>query len=441
MRRTASFPLLALVVGGAVGGLTAMNPKAGLLAVALLGAVALVVLPRAAFLCAIAALPLIFSVSAGGQKITVTDIGLALALVGWLLSRRADAPTRVGVRSASGPAPVIACGIVGYGAMSVLQGLAVGSHFAVFTGLYRTAIIGIPFAVGLMWGSDHPLVRRVLMVFQVGTCALAAIWMLRFGAPSALGVNKNPGGQMMVNAAVLLLVRPKLLPLQALGLLILGGGILASESRGSLLGLVAGLMVILLARFSHGWTWRRAMAMASVGVLLVLLAPAGARERLLSQNESGQYNADIRGVFLDDALAQTTGHLAIGHGVGTYRPVNPALDRVVSLDPHNVYVLQLFEGGIPLFVMFLVLTLLPVVLLWRYRADMLVLAAISASVALLVHSAVDIYWVRGTPTFSWLLIGIAIARVAYIRHGTRVHVHRIAFGQGPRATAPEGVTR
>ena len=79
-------------------------------------------------------------------------------------------------------------------------------------------------------------------------------------------------------------------------------------------------------------------------------------------------------------------------------------------DPHQVLFFQLAEGGIPLLLAFLVLVIGGAAVVLRHsRGSSLALAALAVQVSTVVHALADIYWVRGTPTPAWLLIGATLA--------------------------------
>jgi ABC-type amino acid transport system permease subunit len=56
--------------------------------------------------------------------------------------------------------------------------------------------------------------------------------------------------------------------------------------------------------------------------------------------------------------------------------------------------------------------------LLRLRHTDLAPAAVGLLVATAAHGLVDVYWVRGTPVLSWLLVGMASA-CAYQAHHER----------------------
>jgi hypothetical protein len=136
--------------------------------------------------------------------------------------------------------------------------------------------------------------------------------------------------------------------------------------------------------------------------------------RLLGQDQSSAYTETIRTVFVNDAIFQW--HLTQGRGVGVgnYVQADAALSRVLTHDPHNVFVLALVEGGIPLIAAFILLVGGSLLWLLRMPKTALVVAAIAVQVSTFAHAYVDVYWVRGTPAMGWALVGVA-AMLTYMR--------------------------
>ncbi|UZJ24952.1 hypothetical protein RHODO2019_00050 [Rhodococcus antarcticus] len=87
-------------------------------------------------------------------------------------------------------------------------------------------------------------------------------------------------------------------------------------------------------------------------------------------------------------------------------------------DPHQVLYFQLAEGGVVLLVGFLVLVAVTLwVALRSAGRTPLAVAALAVQISTLVHALGDVYWVRGTPTMGFLLVGVSLAVVALDRQG------------------------
>jgi len=88
-----------------------------------------------------------------------------------------------------------------------------------------------------------------------------------------------------------------------------------------------------------------------------------------------------------------------------------------STDPHDVVLLQAAEGGWAFAGSFVVLVLGGVLALIRLRRVDLAPAALGVLIATVAHGLVDVYWVRGTPVLSWLLVGMVCAGAYRARVG------------------------
>jgi O-antigen ligase len=228
-------------------------------------------------------------------------------------------------------------------------------------------------------------------------------------------MQKNPSGGFIA-ASILIMLLSNMRNLYRLPLLaLLGAGLVATGSRGSILGLAVALVFVAVFRSQ----WKRTLIPLGLvlvgGVVAFLSLPNDMRARLLSQGESASYNINIRGTFIADALQHFHAHPWYGIGVGNYAQTDSALSNVATQDPHNVYALTLAEGGYPLLVAFALLTIGTAVWLLITRPkNTMVILAVSVQIGILVHTAVDVYWVRGTPSIGWLLIGMAAIGGAHL---------------------------
>jgi membrane-bound metal-dependent hydrolase YbcI (DUF457 family) len=72
-----------------------------------------------------------------------------------------------------------------------------------------------------------------------------------------------------------------------------------------------------------------------------------------------------------------------------------------------VLLLQAAEGGYAFAVSFMLLIVGTFVVLRKMGHVDVAAAAAGVLIATVVHGLVDVYWVRGTPILSWLLVGMA----------------------------------
>jgi O-antigen ligase len=244
----------------------------------------------------------------------------------------------------------------------------------------------------------------LLKAYVVGATALAVLWPFAHG----LG-QKNPTGQMIANA-ILLLIGYRPLRRYALCVLGLVPGLVFTGSRGAILALVVGLIVILAFQRS-----RSGAMLGRVAVVLVLsfavysTLPVSLQTRLTTLTPGvgspGAYSLYVRSQYARDAEQIIKAHPWVGIGVGNYLAGN-SLNGTQAQDPHDVLLLQAAEGGYLLAASFVVLIALVVLALKRMREVDVAAAAAGVMVATVAHGLVDVYWVRGTPMLSWLLVGM-----------------------------------
>ena len=159
----------------------------------------------------------------------------------------------------------------------------------------------------------------------------------------------------------------------------------------------------------------------------------------------GAYAIKIRQEYATDAGAIIRANPVFGIGVGRYLAGTPSAGTETT-DPHDVLLLQAAEGGYPLGVSFVVLIVGTVaVLAIRARGTSLGPLAAAATLAVVSHGLVDVYWVRATPVMAWMLVGMALGGLAGERAqkvggddpagpcGDRGVPRRLDVGREPRA--------
>ena len=269
---------------------------------------------------------------------------------------------------------------------------------------------GLALAAAL--GSSGP--RLLFIGPYLASCTLLSLAWLGHcrGAGACLGVQKNPSGQFIVVAILIVLGMRLLRPVSRTGLVaVLLVGLWATGSRGSVLGLVAGVATLWIASATIGRRWAAVGGGALAAGVIVLLLPSASAAQISSRLGSGDYSGGVRLEFLADAYRQARQHLLDGVGVGQYRPLDPRLSRIPDRDPHNIVLHAAAEGG--LILVFALALLFGVVLytLWKLRRTVAGRLALAVQISLLAHGLVDIYWVRATPTVGWYLTGAAILAV------------------------------
>jgi len=176
-------------------------------------------------------------------------------------------------------------------------------------------------------------------------------------------------------------------------------GLLASQSRGAALGLVAAAALYL----TRSRNVKLARAAPFVGLLaLVLLTFA-----ILSFNSSQEENANSRFNSYNSRIEDYTyaidnafkPHIPFGNGPKWFHIAG-------SSGPHNVIVAELSETGVMGTSLFLVFLIAVALSLWRLKSD-LGDVAVLVGVERFLDTMLGIFWVAGTGTVPWLMAGLA----------------------------------
>jgi hypothetical protein len=358
-----------------------------------------------------ASLPLFQSVTGGGSGYQVALSDLLLVLVGasvlFRMAITGSAPELRALRPVALPVLV-------YGAIMVLL---VPFHIGIGN-LLQTGQRFELFLVPLVVGAFAVLCNRhlpLLQAYVLSTTLLAVVWPLHDFA-----LQKNPVGQLIANA-IMLLVGFRALHRLWPCLLALVPGLLLTQSRGAIVAAAIGIIVIVLLRRLSA----RQMAIRIVPVFLAAgltfaLIPATSQERLTTFSAGTTTKAEYSIWYRDQYAADARRIIAInrwtGVGVGNYGAANASSFNPVP-DPHNVLLLQAAEGGYLLAAGFVLLIGGSFLALVRMRRIELAPAAAGVLLSTAVHGVVDVYWVRGTPVLSWLLVGMVCGLYATRERG------------------------
>lgn len=366
--------------------------------------------PRPVFFLLGASIPITYSLThgRGGFNLSLSDLLLLFALAGLVLRA-----------SATGSFPgVQALRMV---KVPVLQ-------YAVFMLLLLTVHLGISeffktgqryelFVVPLIVGAYAAVSNRHLVVLKgyvLAATALALVW------PFAQSIGqKNPVGQMIANAILVLIALPELRKFFPC-LLVLLPGLLYTESRGAIGAAIVGVVVIsLFTGVAARLVRRRIVVLALLALVVFFLMPSALRSRVTTlssgTSSTAAYSLTIRQQFWADAEAIIKRHPWTGIGIGNYTQADSQSQQPTD-DPHQVLLLQAAEGGYGLAVSFLLLILGVTIALFATMRRMPIAAAAAAVLlATFLHGLVDVYWVRGTPILGWLLVGMACGQFAQQR--------------------------
>jgi O-Antigen ligase len=351
-----------------------------------------------------ASIPIAYSVAGGSLALHVAPVDLLLVFIAAGLFfdavARGTMPSLQALRPVKGP-------LVQYGVFLLVLLLV---HFSLHDVLQTGQRVEL-FLLPLVVGSFAVLSGRhvaVLKAYVLAATALAALWPFAH----VLG-QKNPVGQMIADA-LLLLIGVRRLRGYSICALVLVPGILLTGSRGAVLALGVGILVMFALRESRN---RGLFARIAVVVLIAFatfaVLPASLQQRLSTfsagTNSRPAYALHIRQEYAHDAVRIIKAHPVVGIGVGNYAAGS---GQFGTTDPHNVLLLQAAEGGYAFALSFLVLIGVSAFALTRMRSIDLAPVAAGVFLATFAHGLVDIYWVRGTPVLGWLLIGMACGQLA-----------------------------
>jgi hypothetical protein len=359
-----------------------------------------------------ASLPVLQSVGGGrlGYQVAISDLLLVIlgAAVLFRIVITGSAPEVRALRPVA--LPVLVYGTI----MVLLLPFHLGIGNALQTG-QRFELFVVPLVVGAFAALSNRHVP-LLQAYVLATTVLAIVWPLHeFG-----GLQKNPVGQLIANA-ILLLVGFRALRRLWPCLLVLVPGLLLTQSRGAIVAAAIGIIVVVLLRGLPA----RQMAIRVVPVLLAAgltfaLIPATTQERLTTfsagTTSKAEYSIWYRDQYAADARRIIEANRWTGVGVGNYGAAN-ASSFVPVDDPHNVLLLQAAEGGYLLAAGFVLVIGGSFLALVRMRRIELAPAAAGVLLSTAVHGVVDVYWVRGTPVLSWLLVGMVCGLYATRQRG------------------------
>jgi hypothetical protein len=388
----------AVVVGGAAG-------SHRLLAIGAAGALAslwLLVRPSATAVALGLSIPALENLAGGhlGVNLTVTDFLLLLATAAAIGSAivGADGAVFRALRPVAFP-------LLQYCAfLLVLLAAHLGRAGAVQT-VQRLELVVLPVLAGCYLATRRADLH-LLQAYVAATTAVAAIWHV-----DHLSLQKNPAGQLMANAIVVLVGFPRLGRLR-LVLPVLVYGLFTTESRGAIVACAIGLGVVFLVRGFHApkQVLAQLAALAAVVAVAFQVMPAGVQSRITSFSSQGgsaaAFTVRVRTDYRHDAIRIADAHPWFGVGVGSYLDGVREFHLTEATDPHNVVLLQAAEGGWPFAGSFVVLVVGAVLGLARLWRSGLAAVAFGLMVSTVAHGMVDVYWVRGTPVLSWLVVGM-----------------------------------
>lgn len=360
-----------------------------------------------------ASIPEVQDVTGGhlGLHVAASDIVLVLVMAR-LMADVVVSQRQLGILRALRPARIA---FVQYGwLIAVLLVLHFGLGSAVKS-FQRIELFAFPALAGAFFAlrRNHMLVLRAYVVVAT---VLAVVWPVLNSHGLAGQLQKNPTGQLIVGAILLLVgVRALRHLLPCMPLLILGLALTAS--RGAILALAVGLLVlsVMYGGPSRRILVARTLVIVAAGIAVYPLLPGDITARLTNfsgaAGTAGGYAIDIRYDYDHDAEQLIAEHPWTGVGVGNYLAGSTAAGTLTT-DPHEVILLEAAEGGYVFAASFILLIAGVAFTLWRLRRVELAPVAAAVFLATAAHGLVDVYWVRGTPILGFLLVGMALGLAA-----------------------------
>jgi membrane-bound metal-dependent hydrolase YbcI (DUF457 family) len=293
----------------------------------------------------------------------------------------------------------------------------------------RLELYALPVLVGayLAYHGKHTLLLRG---YVLSATVMSVAWPILNSHGLAGQLQKNPVGGFIGSALLLVIAAPQLRRYwPCVPVLLAGLGLTAS--RGAVLALAVGLIVILLMRSGtqrRGVLAAQVTALVAIGGVTFALLPGSVTSRLTNFSTttsissvvaSGGQKTDwatyYHAQYADDALRLIAAHPLTGVGVGNYY-AGTAAQGTETTDPHDVILLEAAEGGYLFAVSFVLLIFGVAFILWRMRRSELAVAAAAVLLATAAHGLVDVYWVRGAPVLGWLLVGMVCGLVFRRQH-------------------------
>ena len=274
---------------------------------------------------------------------------------------------------------------------------------SIFEWLHRCFLVDGSITIGAALGrARRTNAAVVVFLYLASALAIAAIFTSvahGFAPADPFRYQKNFVGSMTASAVLIATVRPAWLRLRQYELFLItvlcAAGLLASQSRGAMLALAAALVVA--AAREGRLSARNFFAVVIIGPLVVFAVASVQRQRAQHQINSLTYRAT------QGALALREWHLSPWFGQGLRFFNQPG--ALIQVDPPNVFQSTLAEGGL-LGMLALILLVCGALLALQRLPPETAAIAIVFIVGRFVHGIFDVYWVAGTTTLPWIIVGI-----------------------------------
>ncbi|WP_125567963.1 O-antigen ligase family protein [Nocardioides baekrokdamisoli] len=399
---------------GAIGGHLGTTPFAILIGVVVVGAI---VLLRPALVGVVSLLAIfnVYRVSAGASANPGAMTGISYsdaALAGATLLAVPSMARTPEIRRLGLPLLGLALYFVALLPTFILN----HSHRADAEAFHRFILVGGALVVGA-WLTRDRLVKPALLTvmvmgFVVGVVTIISGAAHGFTQPaSPFGLNKNYGGALQGDLAVIMIVLGRKLGLNRIthliGAAVFVGATFATHSRGSMLGICAGLFITIIGG-------GLARSRVSQAIVVVLTAGLGL---FMYNSIQAQMNVPTNEFKLNpigvrqqvEQEARRIWRTSPWDGVGLKYFTSGNYGHFGSQAPNNVVDNELAESGIIGLTGFVALAGCVGVAGWTRRKDAYVLTGLALVVGHLAHGQVDVYWQAGLVPLPYLVLGMGLA--------------------------------
>ena len=411
--RASLFPLDVLIVGTLVGGAFFISMSAGLICA---GGVMIAFLLAGKvdrlLVMSFAAMP--YQEAVGGDNVTV-NASLVDCIAAILLVVVIVRPLR-GLHLFGGPTAGALLVFLGFETLSsLLQVLAADSVVSLARMAMQTLVAVLLFAnLKLSLKSMYECFYAYLLAIVVLFCFVLATFLTKGYEASSytLELNKNFMGIVFgcgIVTAVTFLSLGNLRRHERIWVMFCLGagsvGIVLSLSRGAWIATTVALsLVLLLARKGRAFIGLVCAAVPAIFIIWHMLPEKATDYATNFSTESYQIKSRLESIGI--AMEAFRAHPFMGAGVGLRKTV----------EPHNVLILTLGEGGLCGLVAFGIVFGSGFYALINAAASVrkwpegrtIIVAGSGIFVAALVHGAFDVYWRRGVGFMSWATLGMAV---------------------------------
>jgi O-antigen ligase len=360
----------------------------------------------------------------GGANVAALDVFVVVALCSWLINNALGNAPDPNVRRQKF---VLACAI-----FAILQWVSlIWTQSAHQTLLFSIQAVELFVAIPLLFASLPSKVGNIekgLSALLIATAALA-IWLLVVYASKAQarvtgtylpGLNKNASGSFEASGVVIayaMLLRPGRARAWVISAAVFDvAGLIATGSRGAILGAVAGILVVSVM-MKRGKIAAIAVVAVLGGVYFAVLEPAQSQKT----TQAGSYSSgEFRITLWSHAIKVIESRPILGTGGGAYMDAPDGNQG----DPNNTFLLTWAELGVVgiLALVNMLAAFFRMLPGWRKHGDRGVTALAAACagtfVCLLTHAQFDVSWTRGNGSLMFAMAGLLIAlnRLALTEH-------------------------